>query len=169
MAVLPNDGHEPRETASAFVKIRFKLQHDEEGWPPVGSEGLWGEPLGDDQYRVDNTPWFVLNLAADDIVVAHPDGNGVLWAGEKVVWSGRMVVRVIPWPHGPLMGDCRAVLDAFAPLGVSGEWIEQYGMVALDIPVNAEIDAVKRLLRAGQEDGRWDYEEGCVTEAWIAL
>ena len=50
------------------VKVRFKLDVDHDGWPPAESEGLWAEPLGDDTFRVDNTPWFVRNLASGDVV-----------------------------------------------------------------------------------------------------
>lgn len=156
------------KTGEGFVKIRFKLVVDEEGWPPVVSEGLWAEPMGDGRYRIDNTPWFVPNLAADDIVMAD-DRDGKLWATGRVQWSGRLTLRVIPFPEGPLRGDRRAVLDSFAPLGVTGEGVEQYGIVALDVPADADLHAIKTLLLAGGADGRWDYEEGCVSDRWIDL
>lgn len=47
------------------------------------------------------------------------------------------------------------------------EGMEQNNIVALDIPPEADLRAVKELLRTGEADGRWDYEEGCVTEAWL--
>lgn len=152
-----------------LVKVRFNLSHDADGWPPVDSEGLWAEPLGDDRYRIDNTPWFVPNIAADDVVVALAGSDGELWATEKIHWSGRLTIRVIPFKAGSLHGDRQAVLDAFAPMGVSGEGVAQYGIVALDVPADADLGAVKRLLREGQADGRWDYDEGCVSPEWIGL
>jgi hypothetical protein len=130
--------------------------------------GLWAEPLGGGQYRIDNTPWFVRDLAAGDIVMAA-DEDGVLWATERVQWSGRLTLRVIPWLEGPLRGDRRAVLDLFAPLGVTGEGVARYGIVALDVPAAADLQAVKTLLLAGDADGRWDYEEGCVSDSWLEL
>jgi hypothetical protein len=51
---------------------------------------------------------------------------------------------------------------------VPGEGIEQYGMVALDVPPDADLAAVKRLLREGERDGWWEYEEGCTGDAWQA-
>lgn len=157
------------EGGDGVVRVRFQLDQDEDGWPPVGSEGVWAEPLGDDQYRIRNTPWFVLNLAYEDVVAALADGDGVLWAMGERIWSGRMTVRVIPFRAGPLGGDRQAVLDAFEPFGVTGEGTEEWGIVALDIPPDADLAAVKRELREGQADGRWDYDEGCVSEAWISL
>lgn len=152
-----------------FVKVRFRLQKDDEGWPPVESEGLWAEPLGQHRYRVDNTPWFARNLAADDVVIALAGSDDALWATERAEWSGRLTIRVIPRSEGSLNGNRQAVLDAFEPLGVSGEGIEQYNMVALDVPSDADLAAVKGLLRAGEADGRWDYEEGCVSDAWMEI
>jgi Domain of unknown function (DUF4265) len=149
------------------VKVRFKLDIDEDGWPPAESEGLWAEPLSDDTYRVDNTPWFVRNLATGDVVRALAGSDGVLWAIERVTWSGHCTIRVIPRASGPLLGDRQAVLDAFIPFGVTGEGIEQYGMVALDVPPEADARKVKALLVAGENDGRWHFEEGCVGDAWV--
>jgi len=152
-----------------FVKVRFGIQQDENSWPPVTSEGLWAVPLGDGRYRIDNTPWFVRQLATGDIVIAQADDGGELWATERAAWSGHLTLRVIPPSKGPLGGDRQAVLDAFEALGVTGEGVAQYGIVALDVAPDADLHAVKALLLAGAADGRWDYEEGCVTEEWMDL
>lgn len=151
-----------------FVRVRFELEPDEDGWPPVGSEGLWGVPLGDGLVRLDNSPWFALNIAADDVVRTRADADGVLWAVEKVRWSGNCTIRVVPFRAGPLGGSLQAVLDAFSPLGVDGEGVEQYGMVALNVPPTVDLAAAQRLLRRGVAEGWWDYEEGCVGDAWLA-
>ena len=42
-------------------------------------------------------------------------------------------------------------------------------MIALDIGRGVDIASVKRLLAAGESDGRWNYEEGCVTDRWLQL
>lgn len=157
-----SDADQPR------VKVCFSLTVDGQGWPPVSSEGLWAEPLGDDEFKVDNTPWFVRNLATDDVVRALAGSDGVLWATERVRWSGRCTVRVIPRRDGPLAGDRQAVLELFAPLGVTGEGVEQYGMVALDVPPDVDLATVKATLNAGEADGRWYFEEGCVGDAWAS-
>jgi hypothetical protein len=51
---------------------------------------------------------------------------------------------------------------------VTGEGIEQFSLVALDVPPDADSAAVKRLLREGEHDGWWEYEEGCIGDAWEA-
>jgi hypothetical protein len=57
----------------------------------------------------------------------------------------------------------------FEPLGVSAEVALQYRMVALDIAADALLEPVNALLRQGERAGSWDYEEGCVSDAWLAL
>lgn len=61
-----------------MVNVRFLLPPEGDGCPPAESEGLWAEPLGDDLYRIDNTPWFVRDVSADDIVKALAGSDGVV-------------------------------------------------------------------------------------------
>lgn len=157
-------------SVSSHVKIRFALERDESGWPPAESEGLWALPMERNLFRLDNTPWFVRGVAADDVVEASPDRDGVLWFVQLRDRGERIVVRVIPRADGPLAGDRQAVLDAFTPLGVTGEGMASpVNMVALDIGPAAPIASVKSLLAQGETDGRWYYEEGCITEEWRRL
>jgi len=155
---------------SAMVRVRFAMDRDEDGWPPAESEGLWAEPIGGDLYRLDNTPWFVRGVAAGDVVEARPDAGGVLWFVGVRERGGRLVVRVIPREDGPLGGSLQGVLDEFAPLGVHGESMTSpVTMVALDIGPDAPLASVKTLLAAGEADGRWYYDEGCISEEWRRL
>jgi hypothetical protein len=59
--------------------------------------------------------------------------------------------------------------ERFVRLHFPLERAGQFGVVALDIPPDADHRAVKDLLRVGEADGRWGYEEACVTDAWLAL
>jgi hypothetical protein len=149
------------------VRVCFALEQDEVGWPPVTAERMWATPTGrDNAVVIDNIPFFVRGVACYDVVAETQDDHGILWGHEQIRWSGNCTIRVIPFRHGPLQGDRQAVLDAFAPFGVEGEAVEQYGLVALNVPANADLAAVKRLLREGEKDKRWAYEEGCVGNAW---
>ncbi|WP_250637962.1 MULTISPECIES: DUF4265 domain-containing protein [Streptomyces] len=60
----------------------------------------------------------------------------------------------------------QSVLNAFAELGVGGEGIERFGMVALDVPPEVDLAKVQRLLDHGVAQEWWDMEEGCITDAW---
>jgi uncharacterized protein DUF4265 len=151
-----------------YVRVRFQLPRDDDGWPPVASEGVWAVPLDGDLVRLDNIPWFARNVASGDTFRVSTDSDGLLWATDKVEWSGNCTIRVISFQGGPLAGSLQAVLDAFARLGVDGEGLQQFGIVALSVSPAADLGAVRRLLRQGVEDGWWDYEEGCIGDAWLS-
>ena len=137
---------------------------------PAQSEGLWAEPVEGNLYRLDNTPWFARGVAADDVIEAQTDANGVLWFVQVLERGGRIVVRVIPRDDGPLGGDRQGILDVFEPLGVEAEGMATpVNMVALDIGPDAPLSAVKSLLGAGESEGRWFYEEGCTSDEWRQL
>jgi hypothetical protein len=150
------------------VKVHFDLPRDEAGWPPVEVESLWAETVRAGVVRLTNVPWFVRGVASGDLIRVEPDGDGVLWAAEHLEWSGNCTIRVVPSPSGPLRGSRQRVLDTFQPFGVTGEGIQQFGLVALEVPPGADLAGVQRVLRAGARDGWWYYEEGCVSAEWAA-
>lgn len=155
---------------STPVRVRFALERDQDGWPPAESEGLWAEPVEGGLYRIDNTPWFARGVAADDLVEAQRDVEGMLWFIQVRQPGGRTVVRVIPRGDGPLRGERRGILGAFESLGVRGEGMSSpVNMVALDIGPDAPLASVRSLLITGESDGRWYYEEGCTSEEWRQL
>lgn len=154
-------------TEAELVKVVFRLEPDDDGWPPTSNEGVWAEPLGNGRYRLDNTPWFVTGVAADDIVAARPEGDGTLWVDGVVQWGGHLTIRVIPLDDGPFSGDLQSVIDVFARLGASGEGaLPHFTIVAFDIPPGADIRRIKRRLIDGVIDGSWDYDEGCISDRW---
>lgn len=149
------------------VKIRFVLDQEEDGWPPAGSEGIWAVPLGGNLYRVDNTPWFVRGVAAEDTIEADVDEHDRLEFVQVRERGGHNAVRVIPRVDGLLGGSLQLVLEQFAPHGVTGEGMSSpVSMVALDIGPDAPLPVVKALLVSGESNGLWYYEEGCITDEW---
>jgi hypothetical protein len=153
-----------------YVKVRFRLERDEDGWPPAESEGLWAVPLGGGVFRIDNTPWFARDVAADDHFRAEPDAGGLLWAGERLHWSGNCTIRIIPLSEGPLAGNQQAVLDLFLPMGASGEgYGSALNIVALTVPPEADLRAIKRALQRGEAEGSWAYEESSISGEWASV
>lgn len=145
------------------VQVYFLFERTGE-WPPVPSEGLRAEPV-EDGYRVLETPFFVRNVGLHDVVRAEDDGSGVLWAGERVSWGGHQTLRVNPRRDtgGP---SCAAVLAEFAALGAVGEELEEYEIVALDVPPGVAVPPILDLLRSGRSAQRWWYEEACIDASW---
>ncbi|MEU7856185.1 DUF4265 domain-containing protein [Nonomuraea sp. NPDC049141] len=162
-----SENNPERDPDVDWVRVVFDLE-PEDGWPPARTERLWAVRVGNDRVRLGNTPFFARGFALGDVVVVAPDEDGVLWVKQAVEYSGNCTIRIIPAEGGHQVEVRQAVLDAFAPFGIEGEGIEQFGLVALNVPSAAEISAVKRFVIQGAEEGRWHYEEGCVTPEWRA-
>lgn len=151
------------------VKVVFDLKRGED-WPPVEREGVWAEALGQGEYRLDNVPWFARNVAYGDRVWAEPDAEGVLKVRERLEWSGRYTIRVIPLGQGRPEAQLQDVIEMFSALGAECEGaLPAFKIVALDIPPTASLGEIKALLIEGEAAGRWSYEEGCIGETWSAL
>ncbi|MFE0725839.1 DUF4265 domain-containing protein [Streptomyces rochei] len=117
------------------VKVHFRLEVDEDGWPPASVESLWA---------------------------------GVRWAGETVQASENCTIRLIVMKDGGSAAARQTVLETFRRLGTTGEGIEQFRMVALDVPSDADLPRIRKLLEHGEAKGWWHWEEGCVTAVWQA-
>ncbi|MFD8664871.1 DUF4265 domain-containing protein [Streptomyces microflavus] len=150
------------------VKLHFRMDVDEDGWPPASVESLWAVDLGDGTARLDNTPWFVRGVASGDIIKVEPDSEGLLWAGETVRASENCTIRLIVLKDSGSAAARQSVLEIFHKLGTTGEGIERYGMVALDVPPQADLQRIRKLLEHGEAKEWWRWEEGCVTAAWRA-
>jgi hypothetical protein len=165
LAGAADAGSEP--PSEQRIKIQFWLEPDEDGYPPARAEGLWAVQLDVDLARLDNIPWFARGVADGDIVRFTTDADGQHWYTETEQWSGNCTIRVVPAVDGHLRSSRQAVLDAFAALGVEGEGLnEQWPIVALSVPPDADLYRINRLLVEGEAEGRWHYEEGCIGDAW---
>lgn len=154
--------------SDAHVKVHFRMDVDDDGWPPASVESLWAIDLRDGTVRLDNTPWFVRGVASDDIIRVDIDDEGLRWAGETVQASDNCTIRLIVLKDGGSAAARHSVLEVFHKLGTTGEGIEQYRMVALDIPPTADLPRIRKLLEHGAAKEWWHWEEGCVTPAWKA-
>lgn len=148
------------------VKVHFRMDIDTDGWPPASVESLWAVDLGDGTVRLDNTPWFVRGVASGDIIRVEVDDEGVRWAGDTVQSSENCTIRLIVLKDGGSGAARQSVLKIFHSLGTTGEGIEQYWMVALDVPPTADLPKIHKLLVHGAAKEWWHWEEGCVTAAW---
>ncbi|MFI1188736.1 DUF4265 domain-containing protein [Streptomyces californicus] len=155
----------PSEEMRDRVRVEFQLEQDD-GWPPVASERLWAVSVDTDLVRIDNVPWFVSDLALNDLVETRTDSRGQLVSTGKISWSGNCTVRIIPYVADEFPGGTQGIIGRFTALGVQAEGNEQFGLIALNVPPSANISGVKRLLARGFEADWWDYEESCVGGAW---
>jgi hypothetical protein len=78
---------------SNFEKIIFRLTQDEDGYPPVGYESLWGIGLGNDRFQIDNIPLYINGVSKCDVVEAKWI-DGELRATKKVKSGGHSTLNV---------------------------------------------------------------------------
>lgn len=114
----------------------------------------------------DIVPFFVDGAAEGDIVRFTTDAECVRWVVKRVEWSGRCTILVLPVRQGPKAfaeGQRQGVHDVFAALGLGAEaYSVEFPLVALSVPPDADLPAVKPLLNRGKEAGWWAYDEACV-------
>jgi hypothetical protein len=148
------------------IKVWYRFV-PREGWLPYDTEGLWALRLSADSARVANVPFLVDGVAEGDVVRFVTNTEGLHWAVERVEASGNCTVRVIPIPTGPLGTSAQAVHEKLAPYGVGGEvFSKDLPLVALTVPADADMTQIKAVLAEGEDEGWWDYEVSCVTDAW---
>jgi hypothetical protein len=99
------------------VKVHFRMDIDEQGWPSASVESTWAVDLGDGMVRLDNTPWFVRGVARGDIIAAQPDDDGLLGAGQVVQPSQNCTIRLIVLEDDGSAAARQSVLDVFHRLG----------------------------------------------------
>jgi hypothetical protein len=142
------------------VKILFHLEQDEDGYPPVSAETLWAIKVGEGLYKIDNIPFFATGIAVNDIVSAEPEA-GMLLYKEVVHPSEHSTFRVVVYQHD----EVPEVHGLFKQLGCSTEQSHLPGLIAIDVPPSVSWEELKRVLDAGREQDRWDYEEACLARS----
>lgn len=170
-AVAMSEHAEGLDIENRHVKVVYDLPpaEDDDGWPPFATEGVWASLLPErGRVRIANIPWFVRGLAYGDTVLVEADQDGVLRAAEHLSWSGCCTIRVVVFGAGPLNGDQDRVVQMFDLPGVEAESFGSIPLVALSVAPEAIADT-KSLLADGVAQGWWDYEEGCISDAWLAL
>jgi hypothetical protein len=139
-----------------LVKILVPL--GDKSWHGHSGEILWAQPLSDGFYSLRSIPFYALGISfADEVEVALVDSR--LTFSRVVRRGGHSTYRVIV--HDGDDSNSRFA-DAWAPLEDHGCEYERATntLVAIDVPPSAEIQTIYRLLKAGEEAGVWDFEEG---------
>lgn len=128
-------------------KIAFMLDSD----APSKEETLWAFALGDDLYRLDNSPWFADGVAMGDIVQCMDRGLMPPIFKKIVKPSGNLAVRIFV-PAGPERDAIKQEL--FELLRTTGCKFEGFGadkgLIAVTIPKDIAPECVLAPLREYQ-------------------
>jgi hypothetical protein len=141
-------------TREMMEKVLFNLE------PGVlhgsATETLWAEKVGHDAYQLQNTPFYAKGISLDDTIIARfQDGIPVF---DKVLSAGghstyRIIVSKARWD------DFQGYWNPIRLCGCSFEE-GQNRLLAMDVPAEADIHTVYKLLEDGESNGVWTFEEG---------
>ena len=131
-----------------YVKIGIR---DDDG----NVETPWAVSLGEDLYRIENTPFFAYRISAGDVVEALPDADGFLFFERVVRNSGHRTVRVM-LPESAEVEPGPRLLADIKRLGCTYEGA--FGkLICIDVPPGVSLDVVaKHLTAMGLE---WEYAD----------
>jgi hypothetical protein len=150
-------------------KVWFKVQQDEDGYPPVQVESLWARPFDEGKYVLDNIPFFARGVSWRDMISATQGADGNKWFSGVVNPSGHSTIRIIVFRKAddprPLEERVAELRGRFTALGCSSELSHITGLFAVDIPPSVPFSQVRPLLDEGQRLDQWDYEEANLRHA----
>ena len=120
-------------------------------------ETLWADALGNDRYRLDNSPWYAYRLSSGDIIEARPTEHGGLPAFVRVLQkSGNRTLRLILEPPADQAPTSQAVLDHLVDLGCAYEGAHP-GYLAVEVPPSVDLQVVREyLISTGQQ---WEHAD----------
>ena len=146
-----------------FAKVRFSLEPDEDGYPPSAAEWVWTSPTGDGRFRLENIPWYAVGVAIGDVVEVREE-EGVREFERVVERSGHSTLRVVLFDPE----NTQPLRDELLELGCESELSHLPGFIAVDVPLDTDMQPVLALLRTGESEQRWEFETGHVGDPHVA-
>jgi hypothetical protein len=143
------------------VKILFRLYSTilEE----MTVETMWAKVVNEEDglYALDNIPFYLPVIAADDIVFAEYDADEqMLTYRETREYSGNSTIHVILMND---TADLKSIGKLFEELGCNWEGLSNK-YFAMDVPASANYSVVKARLEELKEQDIIDYAESCLSE-----
>jgi hypothetical protein len=141
----------------SLVKVAVALGEDT--LRPGGVETMWAESLGEDRYRLRNSPFYARGFSFLDVVFAEPQTDGFPVVRRVVVRSGHSTYQVLVAEGMDTSTEVQSHLERLAALKCTFERANGR-LVAVDVPPAGDVHAVYRLLESGERAGVWDFQEG---------
>lgn len=136
-------------------KLSFRIEQDDDDYPPVAVESIWVTPTRDYLYEVDSIPFFTREATVGDLVRASEDQEGNLWFVNVEQRSTHSLIRIVFFDHD--RED--SVIEELKALGCGTERMQQFNLLAVDVPGPAPLNKVQEFLEAQSQSGYIDYEE----------
>lgn len=144
-------------TNGESVRIVFKLQQDESGYPPSEWERLWAKELPDGSYEIDNLPFYVREISLGDRVSAVRR-EGELHFERLLLPSRNSTIRVLV-KHPEQVEPTRQELRQ---MGVESEVSDLPRMFAALLPPEGDAQKVLQFLDERAAAGELSFEESAI-------
>jgi len=150
-----NKGDPEERRWRRLPKVYFKLEKDEDGYPPEEWEGLKAEPVEEPEtYRIKSVPFYASQVAYGDEVRTCTSDEGFFPVFKAVSRrSGFSTVRL--WLAEA--EDRSTLADFFSGRGCLVEFDGR--LMAIGIPKTAFED-ISEYIAAEKDRGRWDAQDG---------
>ena len=143
----------------ADSKALFRVPEDDGS---ANVETLWAISLGNDEYQLDNSPFYAYSVSWGDVVLAPFDPEEERPTFQRVVKkSGNRTIRVIFKPPVEDGNSSDKVLQGLVALGCSYEGANR-GYMSINIPPSASLSDVADYLLA--EKAQWEYADPSYSE-----
>jgi hypothetical protein len=138
-------------------RIVFKLERDEDGYPPSAWERLWANRLSDGSYEIDNLPFYVRDISLGDRVSAV-ERDGELHFDKLLLRSRNSIVRV----RVRNLEQVELIRQELRGIGVESELSDLPGLFAALLPSDVDVQKVLEFLDERERAGQISFEESAV-------
>jgi hypothetical protein len=136
------------------AKVLFRVP-DTDGDATV--ETLWAIPLGDDLYKLDNSPFYAYGVSWQDVVFApYDEQEGVATFRSVVEKSGNRTLRI--FFDSPVASDnaSNQILQGLITAGCSYEGANRK-YISINVPPEVELQQVRSYLI--EREAQWEHAD----------
>jgi hypothetical protein len=135
--------------AEEMVKVRLRGPNQDE------VETLWATPVGADQYRVENSPFFAYGVSWEDVVEAHLDDDYLEFT-RCITKSGNRTIRMIA-DFSEDNEQAQEFLKDLVDLGCSYEGMK-CRLISVNVPPEVDLERVADFLTK-PDWIKWEYAD----------
>lgn len=141
-----------------LFKVYFKLEIDNDGYPPVSEESIWAKEISGNLCEIDNIPFYAKGISYKDIIcVERGENNNYYKSLYKS--SGNSTIRIIFFNSKKI--DC--IINKLEKSGCTWEQGETKDFFSINIPIDIDEKPILEILKNGLLYNDLDYEESNIS------
>src|SRR6218665_195479 len=136
------------------MKTKILFVYKDEG--ELKTESVWASKHGEN-YKIDNIPFFISNIALGDIVSAEADDGG-LYFDSLIKPSGHSAIQIVFFD----VNQIERIAKELENLGCHWEGTHIKAYISVDIPPAIPFNKVRDYLKNQTSLKLIDYKEACI-------